>query len=85
MAKYFTLGGQANIITALTYYQTFMRYSANATYYCFLTAYVAVDPETYTTRFTSSVVGFNVLYNLGYMYTDCKNIYIYYNSKPLNY
>jgi len=80
MVKYLEMGGTANIMTGLTYYQTMMSLSSNATYYCFYSAYVAVDPATYDTKFTGRVIGFNILNGLGYMYTDWKNIYVTYNK-----
>jgi hypothetical protein len=80
MVTYLSMGGEANIVTGLTYYKTMMGLASNATYYCFYSAYTAVSPTTYTTKFTGKIIGYNILYGLGYMYTDLKNIYVYYNK-----
>lgn len=80
MIKYLAKGDVSSITTGLGYYQTMLGLASNATYYCFYSAYVAVSPTTYATKFTTKVIGYNVLYGLGYMYTDWKNIYVYYNK-----
>ena len=37
---------------------------------CYYSAFSVVDPKTYSNLFVGGTIVFNLLYNLGYMYTD---------------
>ena len=37
---------------------------------CYYSAFSIVDPKTYSNLFTNNAIIFNLLYNLGFMYTD---------------
>ena len=41
---------------------------------CYYSVWTAVDPSTYSGVFGGVTVLLNILFNLGYMYTDVKNI-----------
>ena len=37
---------------------------------CYYSAFSIVDPRTYRNLFTNNAIVFNLLFNLGFMYTD---------------
>ena len=37
---------------------------------CYYSAFSVVDPKTYANLFSGGTIVFNLLYNLGFMYTD---------------
>jgi hypothetical protein len=50
---------------------------------CFYTITDPVQAAQYNKKFSLSVIGWNILFNLGYMYTNTKFIYEFFTSTPV--
>lgn len=52
-----------------------MKMSAASVFNCFYTVTDPVSAAQYNKKFSLTVIGWNVLFNLGFMYTNTKYIY----------
>lgn len=69
-------------IAAMTEVQKLIRLGQGSFFNCYYTITNPVEAAQYNKTFSLTVILFNILFNLGYMYTAGKNLYTYYSTPP---
>ena len=72
--KMYTSITNFNMLNILNAAESNMDVAASAVFNCYYSAWSIVAPQTYSNLFAGNNIVFNLLYNLGYMYTDVQAI-----------